>query len=274
MTDQADRYDRIGVGYARWWAPVLRPAVMELLDRVAPLVGGGERILDIGTGTGQLALEALDRWPGVSVVGVDASSGMRDLAEAEADRRLAAADRDRFTTRVAFADTLPFEAGAFDLALSSFVFQLVPNRARALREARRILPIGGLLAYVTWMPGGERFAADDVYDSLLEELDLEPRGDGGPSGDVASPERAIGELRRAGFADAWAEAGSLAHRFTAEGYFGFLTEFDEATFFEELDGRDRAELSSELRRRLGRLTASDLTMRFPIVFATGRRSRR
>ena len=34
MTDQGDRYDRMATGYARWWAPVLAPAVAELLDDV------------------------------------------------------------------------------------------------------------------------------------------------------------------------------------------------------------------------------------------------
>ena len=35
MTEQAERYDRIATGYARWWAPVLTPAVLELLDETA-----------------------------------------------------------------------------------------------------------------------------------------------------------------------------------------------------------------------------------------------
>ena len=77
MTDQAERYDRIATGYARWWAPVLAPAVAELLDEFEPVgPAGPARIVDIGTGTGQLALGALARWPDVSIVGVDASAGM------------------------------------------------------------------------------------------------------------------------------------------------------------------------------------------------------
>ena len=32
QTEQAERYDRIAEGYARWWAPVLAPAVARLLD--------------------------------------------------------------------------------------------------------------------------------------------------------------------------------------------------------------------------------------------------
>ena len=76
MVEQAERYDRIASGYARWWAPVLTPAVAELVETVAPELAGSERIIDIGTGTGQLAQAVLTRWPGASVVGIDASGEM------------------------------------------------------------------------------------------------------------------------------------------------------------------------------------------------------
>ena len=85
MTEQAERYDRIAEGYAQWWAPVLAPAVSSLLDRVATLAGTGPaRLIDIGTGTGQLAFGALTRWPEVEIVGVDASAGMRAIVACHA----------------------------------------------------------------------------------------------------------------------------------------------------------------------------------------------
>jgi Methylase involved in ubiquinone/menaquinone biosynthesis len=136
VTDQGERYDRTASGYARWWAPVLAPAVAELLDEVAGALTGRERLLDIGTGTGQLALGALLRWPAATVAGVDASAGMRALAEADADERLGPADRHRFETVTAQADAMPFDDRTFDAALSSFVLQLVPNRpAHCARRA-------------------------------------------------------------------------------------------------------------------------------------------
>ena len=61
MTEQAERYDRIAEGYAQWWAPVLAPGVASLLDgspdRLVPT--GAAQLIDIGTGTGQLALGAI-----------------------------------------------------------------------------------------------------------------------------------------------------------------------------------------------------------------------
>jgi len=273
MTEQAERYDRIADGYARWWAPVLAPAVASLLDFAgSPAPAGAARLIDIGTGTGQLALGALARWPEVTIVGVDASAGMRAMAEAHADEQLAGRERSRFRSHVAFADQLPFEDASFDLALSSFVFQLVPNRARALREARRVLRPGGSLAYVSWLQDDRAFEPDMVFDDVLDDLGIGAREDDGRSGDLPSVERAAGELRRAGFAGVRAEAGVLEHRFTVEGYIRFLSEFDEETLFEELDPDLRARLLAELRQRLARLSAEEMTLRFPIVFASGRRS--
>ena len=273
MTDQGERYDRLAAGYARWWAPVLAPAVTELLDDLEPRIDGLARLIDIGTGTGQLALGALRRWAHVSIVGVDASAGMAAVAEAEADRVLDRGSRTRFSCQVAFADALPFADGGFDAALSSFVYQLVPGRARALREARRVLRPGGILSYVSWLEDDRIFMPDMTFDDVLDEVGIGAREGEARSGDLPSVERAAGELRRAGFAAVTARKGLLEHRFTVDGYIAFLTEFDEETLFAELEPHVRERILTELRRRLGTLSADQMTMRFPIVFATGRRSR-
>jgi ubiquinone/menaquinone biosynthesis C-methylase UbiE len=273
VTEQAERYDRIAPGYARWWAPVLAPGVDRLLDRVAPwLAGRPLEVLDIGTGTGQLALGALARWPEISVTGVDASAGMRAMAESLADMAPGSV-RGRFRTEVAFADALPFGEGSFDVALSSFVFQLVPNRARALREARRVIRSGGVLAYVSWLRDDRAFEPDLIFDDVLELLDLDGRDFGGPNHDLASAERAAGELRRAGYSGVSAEADLLEHRFSVDGYLAFLSEFDEVALFDDLEPSVRARLLATMRDRLTGLSPAAMTMQFPIVFASGRRSR-
>ena len=279
MSDQGERYDRLATGYARCWAPVLTPAVAELLDVAEPMLSGGERILDVGTGTGQLALRAIARWPSVSVVGVDASAAMREMADAAADARLAPPDRGRFQTVTAFADRLPFDDGTFDAVLSSFVFQLVPDRAQALGETRRILRPGGPLAYVSWLHDAGRFRPDEIFDDVLVEAGLRARDSDEPSndgrtGDLPSVRRAVNELRRAGFSDAEARPGRLDHRFTVDRYVEFLTDFDEEALFAEMEPDLRERLLVHLRSRLSRLSVTAMTMRVPIVFVTGRRSKR
>ena len=78
MTEQAERYDRIAAGYARWWAPIIAPAAVAVLDEIGDAIAdGSRRILDIGTGTGTLPIALLRRWPQVRVTAIDASISSR-----------------------------------------------------------------------------------------------------------------------------------------------------------------------------------------------------
>jgi ubiquinone/menaquinone biosynthesis C-methylase UbiE len=272
MTEQAERYDRIATGYARWWAPIIAPQAVGVLAHLEPAIAAGaRRIVDIGTGTGTLAIAALRRWPDIDVVGVDASSGMAEVAAEEADRLLDAADRRRFDTRVAFADDMPFDDGQFDVAMSSFVFQLVPNRFRALREAHRVLRSGGTLAYVSWLADERAFAPDADFDAALEEIGIGARDWDDRPGDIESVPAAVAQMRRAGFSGATAEAGLLEHPFDVEGYVGFMTTFDEEDLVRSLEPDERDALLAGLRRRLRARPASDLVLRLSTVTARGTR---
>ena len=272
VTDQEARYDRIAEGYARWWSPVHRPGTLGLLEEIEPAVeAGAARILDVGCGTGALAAAIVSRWPGVSVTGVDVSPGMLAVAERELGD-LPEAARDRVRLARAAADRLPYEDGAFDIAVSSFVLPLVPSRHRALREARRVLAPAGTLAFATWLAGGS-FPADAAYDDALAAAGIEPR-DPGAGDDPTSPGAAAGILRRAGFATVRARAGAVEHRFTPEGYLAFVARFDDEDLFTSLDARDRDTLEADLLARLRALPSDDLRMRLPIVYAAGRRSAR
>ena len=270
--DQGARYDRIAEGYARHWAPVIGPAALRLLDHLAPMLPGGSvDLLDIGTGTGTLALAALDRWPGARVTGIDASSEMVAWARTEADRRLAPVRRPRFTTAVALADRLPFPDGTFDLAMSSFVFQLVPDRGAALGEARRVLRPGAPLGYVTWLRHrGEPDPPDRIFDEVLDELGFDPAEPDPPGRDPASPRAAATGLRRAGFRDVRAWTDVVEHRWTARSYVDFLEGFAEESLFDELVERERRLLRRRLLARLAELPPADLRLRLPIVYVVGR----
>jgi SAM-dependent methyltransferase len=270
--DQRTRYDRVAEGYARHWAPVIRPAAIRLLDDLAPVVAtGSPHLLDIGTGTGTLALEALERWPGARVTGIDASSEMASWAEGEADRRLPSERRRSFSTRVAFADRLPFEDASFDGAMSSFVMQLVPSRRAALREARRVLRPGAMLGYVTWLRGrGEVDPPDRVFEEVLDEFGFDPPEPDRRSGDAASPRATADGLRRAGFREVTARDDILVHQWTAEGYLDFLEGFAEETLFADLVERERRALRRRALQRLGELSADEMRLRLPVVYVTGR----
>ena len=274
MTDQAERYDRIAVGYARWWAPVIAPAALPVLDAIEDAVAAGaSHVLDVGTGTGTLAIAALRRWPQVRVTAIDASSGMVGAAGAEADRLLGPSERARLDMRVAFADDLGLADGSVDVAVSSFVLQLVPSRARALREVRRVLRPGGTFAWVTWLSReGEPWPPDADFDDALEAVGEEPRGeDGLQRDDVRSPEQAAAQMRRAGFSEVAAAAGELRHAFSPDGYVGFMFEFDEEDLVTSLEPDVRTRFEADLRARLARRSPDELALHHHTVSVRGRR---
>jgi len=276
------RYDASADRYRTWWEPVLAPTALALLDEVEP--GSAEdgardrpRILDVGTGTGLLALAAVRRWPHARIVGLDGSTGMLAVAAAEADARLTAAERGRLELVAGHAGRLPFDDASFDLVVSSFVLQLVPHRPTVLREAFRVLRPGGRLAFVTWLVGrAERFGPDEAFEKALDELDLEGEGEAeeARSGDIASPAAAAAQLRRAGFRDVRARQVTLVHRFDPATYVDFLEHYGERDVFEGLDEPTRARLRERTAARLTRLPPGAFAWRAPVVFSLGRRPTR
>ena len=251
---RAIRPDRRGLRALVGAGPGTRP--WALLDRAGRLAAAGAaRLIDIGTGTGQLAFGALARWPEVSVVGVDASAGMRAMAErrrrpARSSRRDAAvphrgglrrrpAVRGRLVRPRALVVRLPARA---------------EPRPGPARSPARLRPAASL-AYVSWLQRRPGVRAGHGLRRVLEILGIGARASDGRSGDLPSVERAAGELRRAGFAGVSAEAALLEHRFTVEGYVAFLSEFDEETLFEELDPSVRDACWRRCAERLSGLSA-------------------
>ena len=270
MTETAERYDRIAAGYDRWWAPVLAPSAVALLDRLDGVVSGGARaVLDVGVGTGNLSIAALRRWPDIQITAIDASREMIGAVEALVAERVPAS-RDRFEGRVAFAAELPFEDRTFDAAMSSFVLQLVPSRAAALREVRRVLEPGGTFAWVSWLRAERAFEPDRVANAVLDDFGFDPPEPDLRTGDPASREAAALGMRRAGFREVRAWPGEVVHAWDAEGYLDFLTQFDEASLFADLESGERRDIEAAILDRLRALGSEQLTLRLPVVYVVGK----
>jgi SAM-dependent methyltransferase len=263
-------YDGYAADYRVWWAPVIAPAAVSLLDRLDGLVEADATLVDIGAGTGTVAAGALRRWPGIRVIAVDPATKM--LGWAETDAREAGVG-DRLTVKVGEAAALPLPDGSVDIATSTFVLQLIPDRIAGVREALRVLRPGGAFAHLTWRSDDDPFEPEDVFDDALDALRIDPpsRADGvGES--YPSPESAALEMRRAGFRDVRAREEWLVHRFTPQSYLDAAEHWTEEDVFATLDEPRRAELRAEVLRRLELIHPDALVWRRPLVSVIGRKT--
>lgn len=112
----------------------------------AALAAGARRVLDVATGTGDLALE-LARQGAPGVVGADFSRGMLGLAADKVRAR-----RAPVTLLQADAMRLPFPDGAFDACTVAFGLRNMPDYEAAVAEMARVLRPGGRLVILEMTP--------------------------------------------------------------------------------------------------------------------------
>jgi len=123
-------------------------AVTELLFEKVGL-GPGMRVLEIGSGTGDLALLAAARvGPAGSVLATDASAAMLEVAE----RLAREAGVANVSTRTVPAEDLDLPPGSFDAAISRSCLMFVSDLPRALGAIRNALRPGAPFAASVWGP--------------------------------------------------------------------------------------------------------------------------
>ena len=116
---------------------------MALLDQAA--LQPHHRVLDVGCGTGSLAVLVKRLYPTVDVTGVDPDPKALARAERKANRTGVSVRFDR-----GFADALPYPGAIFDRVFSSLMFHHIPlsDKEQSLREIRRVLRPGGRLEFL------------------------------------------------------------------------------------------------------------------------------
>ncbi len=137
----ANRYDLFVQFMALGQAGRLRRKTIEFAQ-IAP----GERVLDVGCGTGDLTLLAKKRAGSAGqICGLDAAPEMIEVA-----RRKAARQRAEVDFRVGVIEQLPYPDNSFDVVLSSLMMHHLPAdlKPRALAEIRRVLRPNGRLVIV------------------------------------------------------------------------------------------------------------------------------
>src|SRR3989475_11992984 len=145
----------------------------------------GQKVLDVGCGTGVVAISA--RRAGGVVTGLDLTPELLAVAKENA----AIAEMDDIVWKEGDAENLPFRDTEFDAVLSQFAHIFAPRPEVATKEMLRVLKSGGRLAFSTWPPElyvGRMFALVAGY--------LPPAGDPKPAApglwgdpDVGAPQR-------------------------------------------------------------------------------------
>jgi SAM-dependent methyltransferase len=107
----------------------------------------GEDILDIAAGNGNATLAAARRF--ANVTSTDYVPALLDKG-----RQRALAEGQQVEFRVADAEHLPFEAGSFDVVLSTFGVMFSPDHVRCAQEMLRVLRAGGRIGLANWTPQG------------------------------------------------------------------------------------------------------------------------
>ena len=230
-------------GYERFmgrWSRLLAPQFIAFAG-----VRDGERVLDVGTGTGSVARAVAAALPASEVLGVDPSEAFVAYAKGNA-----ASSRVRF--EVGDAQALRFEDGAFDQAMSLLVLNFVPDHQKAAGEMRRVTRPGGTVSACVWDydAGMEmlRFFWDEV---VALDPAMEPRDERHMK---LCREGQLGALwRKAGLAEVHESALIIEQRYTSfEDYWApFLKGAGPGgAYVVSLAEERRRALEARLRRRL------------------------
>ena len=135
----ASSYDSVVDEFDRFTRLLTSPLARRMVQLAEPL--SGDKTLDVGTGTGIVALEAARKTAnGGRVVGIDLSEAMLKTAAVKAERAGLAA---RVEFRKMDAEALSLEDCSFDVVVSLFALLHFPNPLAALKEMFRVLRPGG-----------------------------------------------------------------------------------------------------------------------------------
>lgn len=184
------------------WDRISQLYLDQIDRRFAPVIAGairraglkpGERVLDLGTGTGAVAIEAA-RLVGASgrVAAVDISPEMLSMARERIDR----SSCRNIDLQQGRAEQIPADDASFDVVLASLSLMYVIDREAAAREMRRILRPGGRLVGAVW--AGPEQCDIVLFQQTAGKFAPPPPVPGVGPGAMADPAPFLGQLARAG----------------------------------------------------------------------------
>jgi ubiquinone/menaquinone biosynthesis C-methylase UbiE len=151
---------RSATGYERLMGRWSRKLAVSFIDFVG--VAPGERILDVGCGTGSLTFALPQAADVAEVVAIDYSPVfVEEARRRNTDPRITVAQGD--------ACALPFPEGRFDRALALLVLHFVPQANGAVAEMRRVVRPGGVIAAAVWDHLGGMPSMRMMWDTLAAQ---------------------------------------------------------------------------------------------------------
>jgi SAM-dependent methyltransferase len=148
--NQSDRFADLKKSQREMWAS-FTPVAMFTTPVAAHLVkfagiAPGQSVLDVGTGTGVVAITAARA--GARVTGLDLTPELLDQARENA--RIAQMPQIVWTE--GDVESLPYPDASFDVVVSQFGHMFAPRPEIAVTEMRRVLKSGGSIAFASWPP--------------------------------------------------------------------------------------------------------------------------
>lgn len=147
-----------GVGRYERTAEMLLPAARVLLDSAS--LRSGERVLDLGCGTGSAALMAAAA--GTEVTAVDPSPRLLGVASETAER-----EGLKLTCELGTAESIPAANATFDCVLSNFALIFTTDPDAAVAEVARVSKQDSRVAFTAWVPGGALGALASAAEAQL-----------------------------------------------------------------------------------------------------------
>ncbi|MEQ1943718.1 methyltransferase domain-containing protein [Mesorhizobium sp. VNQ89] len=188
--DAAPEYDDEAIRFleALWGDGYLSPGGPEEVDRVVEgLDLRGKTILDVGCGSGGIALHLVEGHGAAHATGFDVELPVIVAARLRARKRKLS---DHASFVHAAPGPLPFADGSFDVVFSKDALLHVPDKDALFAEIFRVLKPGGVFAASNWMIGHDNEPSPEMKAYIAAE---------GLSFAMASPARYAAAMRGAGF---------------------------------------------------------------------------